>query len=169
MRIEENKPQGTNMLAKPAFIMLVEDNVDHAELTIEILKKNHVVNKVVQFMDAESAYDYLYNENEYKDKEKYPYPDVILLDVKLPGMDGFELLQTIKNKPETKRIPVIMLTTSKRDEEIVKGYDIGANSYIVKPVNFNEFKSKIEDLQLYWFITSELPKPANVLAVRDKV
>lgn len=157
------------MLVKPALIMLVEDNEDHAELTIEVLKKNHIANKVIQFLYAESAYDYLFGEDESRDREKYPYPDVILLDVKLPGMNGFELLQIIKDRPETKRIPVIMLTTSKRDEEIARGYDIGANSYIVKPVNFNEFKAKIEGLQLYWFITSELPKPANILAIKEKV
>jgi two-component system response regulator len=156
------------MLVRPALIMLVEDNEDHAELTMEVLKKNCIFNKVIQFLDAESAYDYLFGENKSRNRREYPFPDIILLDVKLPGMNGFELLQIIKNRPETKRIPVIILTTSKRDEEVAKGYDYGANSYIVKPINFSEFKAKIGDLQLYWFITSELPKPANILSDKKK-
>ena len=156
------------MLVKPALIMLVEDNEDHAELTMEVLKKNCIINEVIQFLDAESAYDYLFGENKSRNRGEYPFPDIILLDVKLPGMNGFELLRIIKGRPETKRIPVIILTTSKHDEEIAKGYDYGANSYIVKPINFGEFKAKMGDLQLYWFLTSEPLKPAYILSVKEK-
>ena len=148
-------------MVRPALIMLVEDNEDHAELTIEVLKNYSVVNEVRWFTDGESALNYLLGNRESHDDNDSTLPDVILLDVKLPGISGFEVLDKIKTTPKTKHIPTIMLTTSKRDEEIARGYDCGSNSYIVKPVSFSQFRKKIADLGIYWVLTSELPKPVS--------
>lgn len=145
----------------PVLIMLVEDNDDHAELITEALNNTIVANRVLRFVNAESALEYLSGEQVEKSPGDYPLPGVILLDLKLPGMDGFEMLKRVRRDPRTRRLPVVILTTSKRDEEIARGYELGANSYIVKPVKFEEFRAKIIDLKMYWVLTSELPKTAE--------
>lgn len=145
----------------PTLIMLVEDNDDHAELTLLALKNIGVVNPAIRFVDAESALDYLAAASSPESGKDHPMPGIILLDIRLPGMSGFDMLQRVKNNPKTKRIPTIMLTTSGKEEEVIKGYEHGANSYIVKPVGFDEFRKKISDLKMYWFFTSELPKPVE--------
>ena len=142
---------------KRIFILLVEDNDDHAELTIEALKGARINAHVVRLDNAESAADFLFVQSTLGESGLSELPNIILLDVKLPGMDGFSLLRRIKNDNRTRRIPVVMLTTSKREEEIARGYDEGANSYIVKPVHFDAFRDKIRDLELYWGETCELP------------
>lgn len=142
---------------KRIFILLVEDNDDHAELTIAALKGAGLIAHVVRLDNAESAADFLFLDGNHHGVDSCELPNIILLDVKLPGMDGFSLLRKIKADQRTRRIPVIMLTTSSRDEEIARGYDEGANSYIVKPVHFDAFRDKIRDLELYWGKTCELP------------
>lgn len=140
------------------LIMLVEDNDDHAELITDALNNTIVSNRVIRFVDAESALEYLLGEKSLASPETHPLPGVILLDVKLPGMDGFQMLKRVRREKRTRRLPVVMLTTSKRDDEIARGYELGANSYIVKPVKFEEFRAKIIDLKMYWVLTSELPQ-----------
>lgn len=130
-------------------ILLVEDNPDHVTLILHVLKDNKVVNNIHVVEDGESAMDYLHHH--------LPLPNLILLDVKLPRLDGFEVLKAIKNDPNLKKIPVVMLTTSDKDEEIIRGYSEGANSYVTKPVDFNEFRKKIKSLDMYWALISELP------------
>jgi len=145
----------------PVVIMLVEDNDDHAELITEALNNTIVANRVLRFVNAESALEYLTGSQTEQSPDDYPLPGVILLDIKLPGMDGFEMLKRVRRDPRTRRLPVVILTTSKREEEIARGYELGANSYIVKPVKFEEFRAKIIDLKMYWVLTSELPKSAE--------
>lgn len=142
---------------EPVKILLVEDNPDHIELTMRALKGNHIVNEIHVVTDGEQALDYLYRRGKYNDKQRAPRPGLILLDVKLPKLDGFEVLRRIKQDPEFKLIPVIMLTTSAREEEVARGYAEGANSYVTKPVTFSEFVKKIREIQLYWAITNTLP------------
>ncbi len=142
----------------PVLIMLVEDNDDHAELITDALNNTIVANRVLRFVNAESALEYLLGQDAVATPEEHPLPGVILLDLKLPGMDGFQMLRTIRREDRTRRLPVVILTTSKREDEIARGYELGANSYIVKPVKFEEFRAKIIDLKMYWVLTSELPE-----------
>jgi len=153
------------MNVKAIKILLVEDNPDHIELTLRALKGNRVVNGIYVVKDGQQALDYMYRRGEYSDKSKAPRPGLILLDVKLPKMDGFEVLRQLKKDPDLKSIPIIMLTTSSREEEVAKGYTEGANSYVTKPVNFSEFVQKIKDIQLYWAITNTLPPKNEVREV----
>ena len=139
-------------------ILLVEDNDDHIELTKRALEENGVLNKIYVAKDGKEALDFLYNRDKYSDRAEAPKPGLILLDVKLPKIDGFEVLKQVKGDPDLKLIPIIMLTTSSRDEEIAKGYSEGANSYVTKPVDFNEFVAKIKNLQMYWVLVNALPK-----------
>ncbi len=138
--------------------MLIEDNDDHAELITEALNNTVIANRVIRFPDAESAIDYLGPTAATEDATEKPLPEMILLDLKLPGMSGLDMLKHLRQNAKTRKIPVVILTTSKRDEEIAKGYEYGANSYIVKPVKYEEFRAKIIDLKMYWILTSELPK-----------
>ncbi len=145
----------------PVLIMLIEDNDDHAELITDALNNTIVANRVLRFVNAESALEYLQGDRAVETPEEYPLPGVILLDIKLPGMDGFHMLKKVRQNKRTRRLPVIILTTSRREDEIARGYELGANSYIVKPVKFEEFRAKIIDLKMYWVLTSELPSPAE--------
>ena len=149
------------MKVKAANILLVEDNEDHAELTMRALMEGKIVNEIFHVLDGQEAIDYVYQKGRYADSSRYPIPDLILLDIKLPGIDGLELLQTFKSDPAVSRIPIIMLTTSVKDEEIARGYRYGANSYIIKPIKLKDFQEKIRELKMYWLITSELPHDAK--------
>ncbi|MFH1951151.1 MAG: response regulator [Pseudomonadota bacterium] len=146
------------MKGKPVDILLVEDDPDHAELTIRALKDNNVLNEVYVVKDGQEALDFVYHRGSYTDRKRYPRPGLILLDIRLPKMDGLEVLKELKADPQLKSIPVVMLTTSERDEEIAESYGAGANSYVVKPVEFEEFTKKVKELNLYWTITNTLPK-----------
>ncbi|MDO8784757.1 MAG: response regulator [Syntrophales bacterium] len=142
---------------KPVNILLVEDNEDHAELTLSALRNNNVINEIHVVRDGEEALDFVYHRGKYTDVEKFPLPGLILLDISLPKLSGLEVLETFKKDPELKVIPVIMLTTSSREEEILRSYANGANSYVTKPVDFDEFVRKIKDIKLYWTLTNSLP------------
>ncbi|MDL1983199.1 MAG: response regulator [Deltaproteobacteria bacterium] len=142
---------------EPLNILLVEDEEAHAQLTKRAIRKAGNANRIDVVYDGEEALNYLYNNGEYADKTKYPRPGLILLDIKLPGIDGIQVLKTIKEDPNLKRMPVIMLTTSKRDEDIAQSYNYHANSYLTKPVGFKEFEDKIQQLDYYWLLINELP------------
>ena len=142
---------------EPSTILLVEDEEAHAELTKRAIRKAGNANQVDIVSDGEQALDYLYNREKYADKKKYPVPGLILLDIKLPGIDGIEVLKRIKEDPDLKRIPVIMLTTSERDEDIVRSYEHYANSYLTKPVGFKAFEEKIVQAGFYWMILNKPP------------
>ena len=136
-------------------ILLVEDNPDHVELILKALRDNNVLNEVHVVTDGEEALDFLYRRGEYADA---PRPGLILLDIKLPKVDGTEVLRRVKADPKLKSIPVVMLTTSAGEREIVESYNFGANSYIVKPVGFEQFVKVIKDLKLYWTLINSLPE-----------
>lgn len=138
----------------PIDILLVEDNADHAELILMVLRENHIQNEVRVIPNAEAALDYLQRSLKEMD---IPTPGLVLLDIKLPGMSGVELLQEIKGDTQLKPIPVVMLTTSANDKDIIESYNHGANSYVVKPVDYQQFVKVLQELKFYWLITNQLP------------
>jgi two-component system response regulator len=136
-------------------ILLVEDNPDHVELILMALRNNNVLNQVHVVTNGEEALDFLFQRGEYVDALR---PGLILLDIKLPRVDGIEVLRRIKANPKLKSIPVVMLTTSASNEEMVESYSSGASSYIVKPVDFEQFVKVIQELKLYWLVINSLPR-----------
>jgi two-component system response regulator len=142
------------MNPQPVDILLVEDNPDHVELILKALRNNNILNEVHVAGNGEEALDFLYQRGDYADA---PRPGLILLDIKLPGVDGIEVLRLVKADVKLRQIPVVMLTTTSDEKEVVKSYSLGANSYIVKPVDFEHFIRVIKDLKLYWLIISSLP------------
>ena len=142
---------------EPSNILLVEDEEAHAELTKRAIRKAGNANRIDIVSNGEQALDYLYNREPYADKDKYPVPGLILLDIKLSGIDGIEVLKTVKEDPDLKQIPVIMLTTSEREEDVVRSYEHYANSYLTKPVGFKAFEEKIAQVDFYWMILNKPP------------
>jgi CheY-like chemotaxis protein len=138
-------------------ILLVEDLKDDIELTLRVLNKSKLENRIHITRDGQEALDYMYRKGKYEDENKAPMPDLILLDIKLPKVDGLEVLKQLKSDPKFKRIPTVILTVSQREEDINKSYDLGANSYIVKSVAFDEFNETIENIERYWALTNTPP------------
>ncbi len=136
-------------------ILLVEDNRDDEELTLRALAKSNVTNPVVVARDGEEALDYLFGRGNYAPPAKTETPQVILLDLKLPKLDGLEVLRAIRSDPKTKLLPVVILTSSVEDQDLVRGYGLGANSYIRKPVDFNQFVEAVKQLGLYWLVLNQ--------------
>ncbi|NOZ59523.1 MAG: response regulator [Euryarchaeota archaeon] len=134
-------------------ILLVEDSQDDIELTLRAFRKNNLGNNIHIARDGEEALEFLRRVEE----GSAPLPGLILLDIKLPGVDGIEVLRYIKSRRTLRRIPVVMLTTSKNDRDIETCYDLGANSYIVKPVSFRDFMETVKNIQLYWIVTNQPP------------
>jgi CheY-like chemotaxis protein len=130
--------------------MLIEDNIDHAELVIRTMEEHRIANKVRHFLDGQSALDYLFRKAEYSEPAESPRPHVILLDLRLPRVDGIDVLKSIKETEELKSIPVVVLTTSEAEKDVAKAYYNHANSYLVKPVGFEDFKRLMDDLGFYW-------------------
>jgi CheY-like chemotaxis protein len=140
------------------LIMLIEDNMDHAELIIRTTKEHPIPNEVRHFPDGRSALDYLFRRDSFSDPVSSPRPQVILLDVHLPGIDGIDLLRTIKMSDELKVIPVIMLTSSAAESDIARAYRNHANSYLVKPVGCEQFKELMDNLCFFWLGHNVNPK-----------
>lgn len=138
------------MIGEPVLVMLVEDNADHAELVIRTMEDHRIANKIRHFIDGQTALDYLFRRGEYEDPAKSPRPHMILLDLRLPRVDGLEVLRIIKEQDETKNIPVIILTTSEAERDVTHAYNNHVNSYLVKPVGFEEFSKLMTDLGFYW-------------------
>ena len=137
-------------MGEPVLVMLVEDNIDHAELVLRTLKEHRIANKVRHFLDGQSALDYLYRRGEFSGLTETERPQVILLDLRLPRVDGMEVLKTIKEDADLKSIPVVVLTTSEAEKDVAKAYYNHANSYLVKPVGFEDFRKLMDDLGFYW-------------------
>ena len=138
------------MVGESVLVMLVEDNIDHAELVLRTLEEHRIANKVLHFLDGQSALDYLYRRGEFSESRDIERPQVILLDLRLPRVDGMEVLKTIKEDADLKSIPVVVLTTSEAEKDVAKAYYNHANSYLVKPVGFEDFRKLMDDLGFYW-------------------
>ena len=136
-------------------ILLVEDNMNDAELTIRALRKNNIANHIIHLKDGAIAIDFLFGNGEYEGRNINKKPKVILLDLKMPKVGGIEVLEKIKSNELTKRIPVVMLTSSKEHPDVEKAYLLGANSYIVKPVDFESFRKTVNDLGIYWMMLNQ--------------
>jgi len=143
------------MEIKEMEILLVEDNVNDAELTIRALKKNNITNKIVHLKDGAEALDFIFGTGTYEGRDINNKPKVILLDLKMPKVSGIEVLGKIKENNVTKKIPVVILTSSKEDPDIRICYELGANSYIVKPVEFEDFQKVVVELGLYWRLLNQ--------------
>lgn len=139
-------------------VLLVEDNLNDAELTMRELKKHKLANNLVHVKDGEEALDFMFATGKFAGARDVSYlPKVVLLDIQMPKVNGIEVLQKIKSNPQTQSTPVVMLTSSKEDPDIQKCYDLGANSYIVKPVNFERFAEAIRNVGLYWLLLNQPP------------
>jgi len=146
------------------IILLVEDNPDDELLTLMAFKDNKITNEVVVVRDGEEALDYLFGTGRYQNRDLDIQPQVVLLDLKLPKVDGLEVLQKIRSNPITKILPVVILTSSKEEVDIVNSYQLGANSYIRKPVDFEQFSEAIKQLGLYWLVLNE--SPSEIIIVK---
>ena len=139
-------------------VLLVEDNLNDVELTLRALKKNNFANTIRVVNDGEEALDYFFATGKYSDRDINLTPKLVILDLKLPKVDGLEILRRVKSDDRTKSIPVVILTSSKEERDIVEGYKLGANSFIVKPVDFDKFLAMVKELGMYWLLLNEPPK-----------
>lgn len=142
---------------KNKIILLVEDNPDDVKLTMRALKKSNILNEVVVAEDGVEALDYLFGTGKFEGRDVRTMPQLILLDLKMPKMDGLEVMQRIRADERTKLLPVVILTTSNEDKDRIESYKLGANSYVRKPVDFNQFVEAVQQLGLYWLVLNEAP------------
>jgi len=138
-------------------ILLVEDNPDDVTLTLRALKKNNLTNEVIVATDGVEALDYLFGTGAHAGRDVADMPDIVLLDLKLPRLGGLEVLQKIRADARTKLLPVVILTSSTEEQDLLEGYSLGANSYVRKPVNFVEFVEATRELGLYWLVYNQPP------------
>lgn len=138
-------------------ILLVEDNSDDQVLTLRALKKNNILNEVVVARDGAEALDYLFATGNFAGRDTSETPAVILLDLKLPKINGLEVLTRLRADPRTSMLPIVILTSSREEQDIIDGYNFGANSYVRKPVNFEQFNEAVRQLGLYWLLLNESP------------
>lgn len=138
-------------------ILLVEDNVADVELTLRALKKNNLVNNIYVVNDGEQALDFIFARGKYSERNSKSFPKIIFLDLKLPKVGGLEVLAEIKGNPKTRMIPVIMLTSSNEEKDIIESYKLGVNSYIVKPVDFDKFIDSVKEIGMYWLLVNQPP------------
>ena len=145
------------MGGEPLVILLVEDNLDHAELVVRNLEDFQVANRIIHVEDGEEALDYLYGRGRYADRQQYPMPHLMLLDLRMPKVDGLEVLKTVKTDETLRPLPVVILTTSDADRDMAMAYEYHANSYVTKPVIFDEFSRLLKDLGFYWLAWNKRP------------
>jgi two-component system, response regulator len=139
------------------MILLVEDNPDDEALTLRALKKNNIKNGIVVVRDGVEALDFLFATGRHAGRDTSDLPEVVLLDLKLPKLDGFEVLKKLRADPRTRLMPVVILTSSREQQDIINGYGLGANSYVRKPVDFQQFLDAVRQLGLYWLVLNEKP------------
>ncbi len=138
-------------------ILLVEDNLDHAELVMRNMEDSLVANTIIHVEDGEAALDYLFGRHKYADRTQFPMPHLMLLDLRLPKIDGLEVLKEVKSDPILRALPVVILTSSDAERDLVKAHEYHANSYITKPVDFNQFSNLLKDLGFYWLAWNRRP------------
>lgn len=145
------------MVGEPLIILLVEDNPDHAELVLRNMEDSLVANRIIHLDNGRSALDYLFGEGGYGDRLRFPLPHLVLLDLRLPKVDGLEVLKEIKSCDRLRQIPVVVLTTSAAERDMALAYEYHANSYVTKPVDFSEFSTLLKDLGFYWLAWNRHP------------
>lgn len=138
-------------------VLLVEDNIHDAEMTIRALKKVNLANNLFHVKDGEEALDFIFAQGKFAGREAANLPKVILLDIKMPKVDGIEVLRQLKTRESSKTIPVVIMTSSKEEQDIINSYQLGVNSYVVKPVDFEGFAKAVSQLGLYWLLTNQPP------------
>jgi two-component system, response regulator len=142
---------------RPKTILLIEDNPDDVELTMQALKKNNITNDITVANDGVEALDFLFGRGKYADRDLAVTPAVVLLDLKLPKVDGLEVLRRLRADERTKLLPVVILTSSREEQDIANSYSLGVNSYVRKPVDFTQFAEAVSHLGLYWLLLNEIP------------
>ena len=147
-------------------ILLAEDNPKDVELTLEALAEHNLANQVIVVRDGVEAMEYLQCQSKYK-LRKPELPAVLLLDIKMPRMDGIEVLRAVRNDPGLKILPVVMLTSSREEQDLIKSYELGVNAYVVKPVDFKDFIRAVKEIGVFWAIINELP-PESILSKETK-
>lgn len=147
-----------NTQANDVEILLVEDNPRDAEIALRALKKNNLANSVVHVKDGQEALDWLFGVGLYEGRDINHRPKVVLLDLKLPKVDGIEVLRAVRADPRTQRLPVVVLTSSHEEQDVVRTYDLGVNSYIVKPVDFENFSAAVAEAGHYWLLVNQEPR-----------
>ena len=140
-------------------VLLVEDNVHDAEMTIRALRKVNLANNLVHVKDGEEALEFIFAQGKFADRQPSDLPKVILLDIKMPKVDGIEVLKQLKSHESSKAIPVVIMTSSKEEQDIINSYQLGVNSYVVKPVDFEGFARAVSQLGMYWLLTNQPPLP----------
>jgi len=149
-------------------ILLVDDDPNHRFLIRKLLSKNSVRTKVTELEDGQQVLDYMYRRGIYSDRGKFPDPDFILLDIKMPGIDGLKVLKVIKDDEQTQQVPVVMLTTSTLEEEIIQSYKDGANAFVTKPTSYEDFAKTITALGKFWVSVAEYPPKTSSKKAREK-
>lgn len=144
-------------MTRSRLILLVEDNPDHVLLTLRAFERSHVANEILVVGDGEEALDFLFATGPHAQRDATRIPEVVLLDLKLPKVDGLEVLRRLRADPRTRRLPVVILTSSNEQQDLVATYDLGANSFVRKPVDFEQFADAARQLGLYWLVVNEAP------------
>jgi CheY-like chemotaxis protein len=139
-------------------VLLVEDNPDDAGLIIRELKKNHLANNLIHLTDGAEAIDFIFGKGKYSERKVEDKPKVILLDLKMPKVDGLQVLRTIREDERTKFIPVVVMTSSNEEKDIINSYSLGVNAYVVKPVGFDSFSKAVAELGLFWVLVNQPPR-----------
>lgn len=145
------------MVSESGHILLCEDNKRDADLTMRALRKHNITNTIIWVKDGEEALNYLFGKGKYKNRPVEDTPRVIMLDLKMPKMDGMQVLEKVRSNPKTRHIPVVVMTSSREESDIARSYDLGANSYIVKPVDFSKFMKSVSEVGLYWLLLNRPP------------
>ena len=144
-------------MMRSRMILLVEDNADDVELTLRAFEKSNIANEIVVARDGQEALDYLFAMGAFAARDPHVAPEVVLLDLKLPKLDGLDVLRRMRADERTRRLPVVILTSSNEESDVVRSYDLGANSFVRKPVDFREFLDAARQLGLYWLVVNETP------------